>query len=242
MLMEVFRNLRCHLLANGDEWLHDLNMPASPLSTVNDNDDSFLNAMTGPRGGRSRRNMGGAPGGVASRMATGRMPELEETDIHKQQQQQQQEEGEERASQDYYYVDKENTDPLEPAFLRDDDYPPGWLVFDPILGVVSKAEADKDKREQRIKRELQQQTQKKAQQSLAASQTKSPMRQQSQQQQQQQQQQPNLHPKQHSISQQQPTAKPSTSTATTRPLRTNNVMPNASPAMHFSQNSIAANG
>ena len=25
-------------------------------------------------------------------------------------------------------VDKENTDPLEPAFLRDDDNPPGWLV------------------------------------------------------------------------------------------------------------------
>lgn len=31
---------------------------------------------------------------------------------------------------------------LEPAFLDAKDYPPGWLVFHPVLGVVSKTEAD----------------------------------------------------------------------------------------------------
>mmetsp|Transcript_43112 Transcript_43112/g.104333 ORF Transcript_43112/g.104333 Transcript_43112/m.104333 type:complete len:294 (+) Transcript_43112:143-1024(+) len=31
---------------------------------------------------------------------------------------------------------------LEPAFLNPEDYPPGWLVFHPELGVVSKEEAD----------------------------------------------------------------------------------------------------
>jgi hypothetical protein len=34
-------------------------------------------------------------------------------------------------------------DELEPAFLRDEDYPPGWMVYHPILGVVLKTEADK---------------------------------------------------------------------------------------------------
>jgi len=31
---------------------------------------------------------------------------------------------------------------IEPAFLDDDDYPEGWLVYHPKLGVVSKREAD----------------------------------------------------------------------------------------------------
>ncbi|KAL3931451.1 MAG: hypothetical protein SGBAC_011301 [Bacillariaceae sp.] len=31
---------------------------------------------------------------------------------------------------------------LEPAFLNPEDYPPGWLVFHPELGVVAKEEAD----------------------------------------------------------------------------------------------------
>jgi hypothetical protein len=38
-------------------------------------------------------------------------------------------------------------DEIEPAFLDDQDYPPGWLVYHPRLGVVSKEEADKYDRE-----------------------------------------------------------------------------------------------
>lgn len=33
-------------------------------------------------------------------------------------------------------------EPLEPAFLNEDDYPPNWLVFHPTLGVCSKDESD----------------------------------------------------------------------------------------------------
>ena len=32
--------------------------------------------------------------------------------------------------------------PLEPAFANKDDYPPGWLVYHPILGISSVKEAD----------------------------------------------------------------------------------------------------
>lgn len=35
-----------------------------------------------------------------------------------------------------------NRDNIEPAFLKDEDYPPGWLVYHPVLGVVPKTEAD----------------------------------------------------------------------------------------------------
>jgi hypothetical protein len=31
---------------------------------------------------------------------------------------------------------------LEPAFLNGDDYPPGWVVYHAVLGVVTKTEAD----------------------------------------------------------------------------------------------------
>jgi hypothetical protein len=31
---------------------------------------------------------------------------------------------------------------IEPAFLSEKDYPPGWLVYHPVLGVVAKEEAD----------------------------------------------------------------------------------------------------
>jgi len=31
---------------------------------------------------------------------------------------------------------------IEPAFLNEKDYPPGWLVYHPVLGVVKKEEAD----------------------------------------------------------------------------------------------------
>jgi hypothetical protein len=31
---------------------------------------------------------------------------------------------------------------LEPAFLNEQDYPPGWLVYHPVLGVVPKEQAD----------------------------------------------------------------------------------------------------
>ncbi|KAG7369528.1 regulator of chromosome condensation RCC1 repeat protein [Nitzschia inconspicua] len=34
------------------------------------------------------------------------------------------------------------TNPIEPAFLHEEDYPPGWLVYHPHLGVVTKEEAD----------------------------------------------------------------------------------------------------
>ena len=33
-------------------------------------------------------------------------------------------------------------DEIEPAFLNAEDYPPGWLVYHPVLGVVPKEEAD----------------------------------------------------------------------------------------------------
>lgn len=31
---------------------------------------------------------------------------------------------------------------IEPAFLNEQDYPPGWLVYHPVLGVVPKEQAD----------------------------------------------------------------------------------------------------
>jgi hypothetical protein len=33
-------------------------------------------------------------------------------------------------------------EPLEPAFLNKEDYPPGWLVYHPVLGISSVKEAD----------------------------------------------------------------------------------------------------
>jgi hypothetical protein len=36
---------------------------------------------------------------------------------------------------------------IEPAFLDEKDYPPGWLVYHPVLGVVTKEEADQHDRE-----------------------------------------------------------------------------------------------
>lgn len=36
---------------------------------------------------------------------------------------------------------------IEPAFLREEDYPPGWLVYHPVHGVISKLDADKIRRE-----------------------------------------------------------------------------------------------
>ena len=42
--------------------------------------------------------------------------------------------------------------PLEPAFLNKKDYPPGWLVYHPVLGVSSLEEADQyDKKLTRAK-------------------------------------------------------------------------------------------
>ena len=38
-------------------------------------------------------------------------------------------------------------DEIEPAFLDEKDYPPGWLVYHPLLGVVTKEEADNHDRE-----------------------------------------------------------------------------------------------
>lgn len=42
-------------------------------------------------------------------------------------------------------------DEIEPAFLDEQDYPPGWLVYHPLLGVVSKDEADSYDRNQQKK-------------------------------------------------------------------------------------------
>ena len=46
-------------------------------------------------------------------------------------------------------------DELEPAFLREEDYPPGWMVYDRESGVILKTEADKlkQKRQQRCQEE-----------------------------------------------------------------------------------------
>lgn len=234
MMMEIFRNLRSHLVSNNDDWLHDVAMPP--------NENGYR--TNGLRGRRGRHGIMGAP--VASRIANIQMPELEETDSRKRQQQVEEEDvlgllGPSSSSAKHDdSVDKENRLPLEPAFLNDVDYPPGWLVFDPVLGVISKAEADKYKRELTVKREQQQQQQNRKTQSSTMP-AKFPMRQQPQHQplqQQQQQQQQGL--KQHATMTQ-PAAKPSNPTAATRPLRPSTVMPNAS-AMHFSPNSIAANG
>jgi len=41
-----------------------------------------------------------------------------------------------------------NREPLEPAFLNDQDYPPGWMVYHGELGVVSKPQADQWEQEQ----------------------------------------------------------------------------------------------
>ena len=47
-----------------------------------------------------------------------------------------------------------NQDDIEPAFLNDQDYPPGWLVYHPLLGVVSKEDADKYDKDQQQHLEL----------------------------------------------------------------------------------------
>ena len=53
-----------------------------------------------------------------------------------------------------------NQQEIEPAFLNEKDYPPGWLVYHPVLGVVSKEHADKyDKEQQRLQQQQQQQPQ-----------------------------------------------------------------------------------
>jgi hypothetical protein len=41
-----------------------------------------------------------------------------------------------------------NNKEIEPAFLNEQDYPPGWLIYHPVLGVVAKEEADQYDREQ----------------------------------------------------------------------------------------------
>ena len=43
--------------------------------------------------------------------------------------------------------------PLEPAFLKKEDYPPGWLIFHPILGISSVQEVDQYEKEQLQKME-----------------------------------------------------------------------------------------
>lgn len=192
--VELCRNLRLHYLGNllEDWFASDMNIHAAQNSAVHT-----------PRG--RRRNMA-AP--VASRMSTGRMPELEETDADKL-----------KAASATTIING----PVEPAFLRDEDYPPEWLVFDPVLGVVSKAEADKHREEQRKKQNADQEPQK---QTPPSAKPVSPRR-----------QTPQIgQPKQQSP------AKYQTSSNTPRPIRNPaNVIPNASSAMMAPQ-TIAANG
>ena len=139
MVMEVVRNLRHHLLANGDDWFFtEPALPASPVS-----------ASGSPKNDRGRRRAVMAP--VTSRMSAGKIPALEELDETKQKQELL-EEHKQQAKAGAQEGNKENTRPLEPAFLRDEDYPPGWLVFDPHLGIISKVEADQYKQEQAKKR------------------------------------------------------------------------------------------
>lgn len=38
----------------------------------------------------------------------------------------------------------------EPAFLNESDYPPGWMVYHPILGVVLKTKADQYDRDRKL--------------------------------------------------------------------------------------------
>lgn len=215
MAFEFGRKLRGYLLAHGDEWYHHDN---HTMTLPSPNPAAALLAM-GPRGRRRA-----AP--VANRLVSSRMPELEETDVQKQQLDESQLP---QDQQHHQLEDKENTDPLEPAFLRDEDYPPGWLVFDPVLGVVTKTEADNYRRKQNQEHWLP---------GRPAKPSSSPR-----QQPQPRAQSPNLReankkemqPK--SPSQQYNSKNTNTPT---RPLRTNNGMSSAS-AMHTPQ-TIAANG
>jgi hypothetical protein len=42
---------------------------------------------------------------------------------------------------------------LEPAFLNDQDYPPGWMVYDKEMGVILKTRADKLQQERKRRNE-----------------------------------------------------------------------------------------
>ena len=233
MIMELCRNLRCHLLANGDEWLHDFSMQDSPLSPSS----SFLNTNDGPRAGsgRSTRRGGGMMGGVASltsRMSSSSladMPPLEEMDPIKLKQEQE-------GIDPYADFFKENTDPLPPAFLKDEDYPPGWLVYDPVLGVVSKEEADKYHKGLETKKKQKQQNFEKEEESLKQPAT-SPAPKEQQQQQQQEEQSFGQKQEESKVQKQ---AEAKSSTVTNIPAQANNSMPKASEMK--SRNSIAANG
>lgn len=196
IVLELFRNLRCHLLANGDDWLFtEPTMPTSPMSTSGS-----------PKARGRRRNAASVMAPVTSRIVTGRLPELEDLDETKRNQ-------DDETNEESLDTTRENTNSLEPAFVKDEDYPPGWLVFDPHLGIVSKAEADRYKRDQMRKR---------------AEHVK--------------QQNFDTHDKQQQPQPQQKldTKDSKCNNPQNRPLRTNNAMPKAS-QMHTPQ-TIAANG
>jgi hypothetical protein len=40
-------------------------------------------------------------------------------------------------------IPQQRANDIEPAFLNDRDYPPGWMVYHRVLGVVPKTEADR---------------------------------------------------------------------------------------------------
>lgn len=51
-----------------------------------------------------------------------------------------------------------NRDAIEPAFLNECDYPKGWLVYHPVLGVVPKEDADQYDEHQRTMQQKQSET------------------------------------------------------------------------------------
>jgi len=51
------------------------------------------------------------------------------------------------------HTQRRKSDQIEPAFLSENEYPSGWLVFDPVYGVIPKEEAEKRKIGDLAKRE-----------------------------------------------------------------------------------------
>jgi len=49
---------------------------------------------------------------------------------------------------------KKDLAPLEPAFLSEEDYPPGWLVYHPVLGLTSVEEANQKYEQQSSKKHV----------------------------------------------------------------------------------------
>jgi hypothetical protein len=83
--------------------------------------------------------------------AVSNMPELEDAEYSNDAEEKKDQEtretryGEENGAKKMKGVNEEE---LEPAFLREEDYPPEWMVYDHELGVILKTEADKHRSKQ----------------------------------------------------------------------------------------------